>query len=516
MRGVALALASVLAVSLAATDPADARSKRHKPHRAAKVERYAPPYASIVIDANTGAVLQSENADAPRFPASLTKIMTLYLLFERMEAGKIKPTTELPVSEHASIQAPSKLALKPGETISVENAIRAVVTKSANDVAVVIAEAIGGSEPEFARLMTKKARELGMTRTTYHNASGLPNDEQVTTARDQALLGKAIQERFPKYYRYFSTLSFSYRGHAMRNHNKLLGVVEGVDGIKTGYTNASGFNLVTSMRRGGRHIVAAVFGGRTGKWRDARMKDLIGKYIKVASLEKKTPGAPKPAPDDTDKVASVPAMSYAPVAAAAQTASAMPMVPATPAPVMTTPAVGSTEPIKPNAVKTVKVKASTMKVLGVASPPANDQRMGPPSAMPVNVTTISTVKSAEHALPPPPGAKPGILGTLPRQALEAQNSVPAEAAQQSRAHAAGGWMIQVGAFDDERDAKQRLAAARSKAERLLGQADPFTERVDKGERTLFRARFAGLDKDGAESACKQLKRGEIPCMMLKN
>jgi D-alanyl-D-alanine carboxypeptidase len=136
--------------------------------------------------------------------------------------------------------------------------------------------------------------------------------------------------------------------------------------------------------------------------------------------------------------------------------------------------------------------------------------------MPVNVTTISTVKSAEHALPPPPGAKPGILGTLPRQAIEAQNSVPAETAQQSRAHAAGGWMIQVGAFDDERDAKQRLAAARSKAERLLGQADPFTERVDKGERTLFRARFAGLDKDGAESACKQLKRGEIPCMMLKN
>jgi D-alanyl-D-alanine carboxypeptidase len=316
----------------------------------------------------------------------------------------------------------------------------------------------------------------------------------------------AIQERFPKYYRYFSTLSFSFRGHAMRNHNKLLGSVDGVDGIKTGYTNASGFNLVTSVRRGGRHIVAAVFGGRTASWRDGRMRELIGKYIRVASLERKDQKlAPKPAADprDSDKVASA---EPAPV----HTASAVPMPVAMPS----GPAPGSTEPIKPNAVKTVKVKASAMRVIGTASPPANDSRMTPPSAMPTNITTVGTIKSeTPAALPPvPPGTKPGVLGVLPAEAAAARNSVPADMHVPPR----GGWMIQVGAFDDEGDAKQRLAAARSKAKDVLRQADPFTERVDKGERTLYRARFAGLDKDEAETACRHLKRGEIPCMLLKN
>ena len=160
----------------------------------------------------------------------------------------------------------------PGQTIAVEDAIRALVTKSANDAAVVVAEAIGGDEDTFARMMTRKARALGMSRTVYANASGLPDDEQITTARDQATLGRAIQDRFPRYYRYFATPAFVYRGHAMRNHNKLLGRVEGVDGIKTGYTRASGFNLVSSVRRGNRHIVAVVLGGASGGARDARMR----------------------------------------------------------------------------------------------------------------------------------------------------------------------------------------------------------------------------------------------------
>ena len=165
------------------------------------------------------------------------------------------------MSDHASQQAPSKLGLRPGQTLSVEDAIRALVTKSANDAAVVVAEAIGGDEETFARMMTRKARALGMARTVYDNASGLPDEDQLTTARDQATLGRAIQDRFPRYYRYFATPSFAYRGRAMRNHNKLLGRVEGVDGIKTGYTRASGFNLVSSVRRGNRHVVAVVIGG---------------------------------------------------------------------------------------------------------------------------------------------------------------------------------------------------------------------------------------------------------------
>ena len=209
--------------------------------------------------------------------------MTLYLLFERLESGKMKLDTEMEVSEHASEQAPTKLGLRPGQTIRVEDAIKGLVTRSANDAAVVIAEAIGGDEDDFAKLMTRKARALGMSRTTYVNASGLPDDDQVTTARDQATLGRAIQDRFPRYYRYFATNAFNYHGHSIRNHNHLLGSVEGVDGIKTGYTRASGFNLVTSMRRGNRHLVGVVLGGRSGGSRDAIMRSLLAENLEKAA-----------------------------------------------------------------------------------------------------------------------------------------------------------------------------------------------------------------------------------------
>ncbi len=176
------------------------------------------------------------------------------------------------MSAHAAAQAPSKLGLKPGDSIRVETAIKAIVTKSANDVAVVIGEALGGDEPSFARMMTAKAHALGMTHTTYHNASGLPDDAQVTTARDQAILGRALQDRFPQYYHYFSTRAFDFRGRTVRGHNHLLGNVAGVDGIKTGYIRDSGFNIVTSVHRGNRYIVAVVFGGRTARARDARVE----------------------------------------------------------------------------------------------------------------------------------------------------------------------------------------------------------------------------------------------------
>ena len=235
----------------------------------------AAPYADIVVDGNSGKVLHATNPDARRHPASLTKIMTLYLLFEKLEAGKLKLNTPLKVSEEAAEQSPTKLGLKAGSTIQVEDAIKGMVTRSANDAAVVVGEAIAGDEEEFAKLMTRKAHALGMTRTVYRNASGLPDDDQVTTARDQAILGRAIQERFPRYYRYFSLPSFKYRGRAMRNHNKLLGRVNGVDGIKTGYTRASGFNLMTSAKADGRQIVSVVLGGRSGASRDKIMTDLV-------------------------------------------------------------------------------------------------------------------------------------------------------------------------------------------------------------------------------------------------
>ena len=189
---------------------------------AAHAEKYSPPTASIVVDGNNGAVLQASNPDGLRHPASLTKIMTLYLLFERLEAGKIKIDSPLKVSEYASEQAPTKLGLRPGQTIAVEDAIKAIVTKSANDAAVAVAENLGGDEGRFVKLMTQKARDLGMTRTTYTNASGLPDDAQITTARDQALLGRLIQKRFPRYYKYFSTESFVYHGGEARVNSVLM------------------------------------------------------------------------------------------------------------------------------------------------------------------------------------------------------------------------------------------------------------------------------------------------------
>ena len=235
----------------------------------------AAPYAAIVIDAATGEVVHARSADEPRFPASLTKIMTLYLVFEAVQTGRLSWSETLPVSRHAASMPPSRLGLRPGERIRLDDAVMALVTKSANDAAVVVAEAVGGTESEFAELMTRRAGALGMTSTRFRNASGLPNKAQVTTARDMARLGRAMIRDFPREYGLFATRSFDYRGRTLRNHNALLGKVVGVDGIKTGYIRASGYNLVASAERDGRRVVGVVIGGRSGKSRDAKMVELL-------------------------------------------------------------------------------------------------------------------------------------------------------------------------------------------------------------------------------------------------
>ncbi|MDN5925466.1 MAG: D-alanyl-D-alanine carboxypeptidase [Hyphomicrobiales bacterium] len=240
-------------------------------------------YAGIVIDAKTGKTLYKSHADAPRYPASLTKMMTLYLAFDALESGRIVESTKIPVSHNAASEVPSKLGLRPGQTITVEQVILALVTKSANDAATAIGEFLGGSEAGFARMMTEKARQLGMSSTTFRNANGLPDKAQKTTARDMARLGMALRDHHPRYYGYFTTKSFKYKGRRFGNHNKLLGRVKGVDGIKTGYTNASGFNLVSSVEVRGRSLVAVVMGGRTGRSRDAHMRHLISRYLPKAS-----------------------------------------------------------------------------------------------------------------------------------------------------------------------------------------------------------------------------------------
>ncbi len=281
--GGGIALAAALAMVAIGGQAAEAKGHPRPHKRAVHGASYHPPYAAIVVDDNSGQILHESDPDSPRHPASLTKVMTLYLLFGEIEAGRLQLDSQLPVSAHAAIQNPTKLGLKAGQTIKVDDAIRGIVTKSANDAAVVVAEAIGGTEAEFAAMMTRKARALGMANTTYVNASGLPAEEQITTARDQATLGRAIQHRFPVYYGYFALPSFAYRGRAMSNHNSLLRTVEGVDGIKTGYTEASGYNLVSSMRRGLRRIVGVVLGERSNGTRDTRMRGLIEHCIVQAS-----------------------------------------------------------------------------------------------------------------------------------------------------------------------------------------------------------------------------------------
>ncbi len=574
------------------TDVAEARRKRGKKakHHHARVS-YAPPFSSIIVDANSGSTLQANNADAPRFPASLTKIMTLYVLFERLESGKMKLDTEMKVSEYASEQAPTKLGLREGQTITVEDAIKGLVTRSANDASVVIAEAVAGSEDEFAKLMTRKARALGMSRTTYRNANGLPNPEQVTTARDQAVLGRAIQDRYPRYYRYFATNAFVYRGKSIRNHNRLLGKVEGVDGIKTGYTRASGFNLVTSIKRGNRYLVGVVLGGRSGGSRDAIMRNLLAEHIERGATRRTiaaiTEGAPVQVADADEAPAATPvrvaakpetrpeirpvesktvelkptagsdfdsegnparrsiepmqlaSAASAPAAAPAQTATATPqqrMAPLTNGVISSQalpPIPGSTEPMTPVRVKTLQVKAGQVKVASAGPTQIVPQAAVAPAQAanaPAETSRSNSLAKSDLApLNPNHGKGTGILGTLPAGAMAyadparpAPAVAPVTAPAKQQAETAkpsirpGSWIIQVGALESEAEAKTRLSEARDHARGVLGKAEPFTETVAKGDRQLYRARFAGfVDKDKAEAACKTLKRSEISCFAMK-
>lgn len=614
LRVCVLGLVTLTTAILATSDSAEARGYRHRyarhhvSHEAR--ESYSPQFASIIVDGNSGAVLASNNPDGSRHPASLTKIMTLYLLFERLESGKMKLDTEMDVSEHASEQAPTKLGLRPGQTIKVEDAIKGLVTRSANDAAVVIAEAIGGDESDFAKMMTRKARALGMTRTVYRNASGLPDDDQVTTARDQSTLGRAIQDRFPRYYRYFSTSVFNYRGQSIRNHNHLIGSVEGVDGIKTGYTRASGFNLVSSMRRGNRHLVGVVLGGRSGGSRDAIMRNLLAENLEKAATtrtvaaitERNTADAntdmaeADAASRPTEMVqvngavtaaAAEPAMAalQAPRPAApakpslmAAAAAALPQPPAKPeqarleqqarpepAPftngvIQTQPIAaipGSAEPMKPVRVKTVQVKAGPMKLAAAgpsqpATPITNAIPQGRAEAAETSNAVVARAETTKTEMtkpemPPQPanhGTGNGILGVLPAasvpsspsQAATSQASSsqalayadPAPRAQPQTVQQNGaikpaaavahtGWIIQVGALESETEAKQRIDLARNQARGLLSKADPFTEPVvAKDSRKLYRARFAGLERDQAEAVCKTLKRADISCITVRN
>ncbi|MFK8251072.1 D-alanyl-D-alanine carboxypeptidase [Ancylobacter terrae] len=556
-------VALALAVACAGVAEAKPKSKRAAAKKATVTRTVAAApgnwkrgYADFVIDAKTGKVLHEENADELRHPASLTKIMTLYLLFEQLDAGRMKLDTEMPVSAYAASQQPSKLGVRPGTTVDVDTAIKALVTRSANDVSVVIAEQIGGTSENFARMMTRKARALGMSRTTFRNPNGLPHPEQVTTARDFVTLGRAIQERFPRYYPYFAIRSFNYRGVAVGNHNKLLGRVQGVDGIKTGYTNASGFNLVTNVNTDGRHVVAAVFGGSSGGARDARMAALIKDALPRAYAGRPTvtPVAERAVPveDEAPAVAAAPAPAAKPVIALGNAprvamASAAPlpepvqaeMEPATTASIPPAPA--------PKAAATIAMVRPAAPVAAPAPVPAaktvtSAELPAPGSAAPIVPRPVKTVAVARPAAPTATlSNQPGVLGTLtfsggettarraapvqvasagqiqiPSQALAPQPA-PARPAAPVAAAPKGGWGIQIGAFGSEADAQAQLAKAKSSASGALGRVDSYTQTASKGSTQIVRARFAGFDAEAAaQNACKALKRSDFSCMVFRN
>lgn len=493
--------ASLLVAALA--DPAEAR-RRHQGHHA-RAGGYNPPYAAMVVDAKTGRTLYAQNEDAIRHPASVTKVMTLYLLFEQLERGRLRLDSELRISAHAARQAPSKLGLDPGETIEVDDAIKAVVTKSANDIAAAIAENIAGSETAFAEQMTRKARQLGMSRTVYVNASGLPDTRQVTTARDLIALGRAIQDRFPKYYAYFSTNAFAYGGAVHRNHNRLLGRVEGMDGIKTGYTRMSGFNLLTSVRTDNRHIVAVVLGGRSAASRDRQMADLIDTYTDRAFAGARTAA---PVGESVAAVATEPAEQPQKVEKVADKASEKPAK-------AVKIALADDESATTAAVAPVVLKASAKAVEA-------------PSARPV----VASVAGGSTTTPSSPlrwtvGAQPGrttsnvkVAKTETRDPkTETKTETKAETNSEPKAvvpkSAQSGWLIQLGATDDEGKAREILQRAKARGQRALAKADGFTEKVSKGGSTLYRARFSGFDEEDAQSACKNLKRDGFSCFAVK-
>jgi D-alanyl-D-alanine carboxypeptidase len=526
-----------------------------------------PAFSSIVVDANTGREIYGVNENGLRHPASITKVMTLYLLFEQLDKGALTLQSRIPISEHAAAQEPSKLGISAGDSLSVDEAIKAVVTRSANDVAVAIAEAIGGDESTFAQMMTRKAHALGMSRTIYRNASGLPNDEQITTAHDLTVLARATEERFPKYFHYFSTHEFDYAGEIIGNHNHLLGRVDGVDGIKTGYTRASGFNLLTSVHRDGRSLVAVVMGGRTGGARDRMMEQLIADHIAEASTGGHTatmiadnePPAANAAPfvaplavqsgRATSVVASYsPAVRTRPAAeergegdnSADEDEDVAPRSPILPKPVArptSTPVVAS----EPKRIDRVIVEPARIERTAAVEPahaaaeparvehaavvePARVERTSPvdpralgwvkgPDAV-AGTAKGAPIAKEQPASKPLSAAAPASAWRRPQEArTEASRNGETQIARAEDAHVEGktGWIVQIGATDNAGKANDLLIRARAQNRSTLAAATSVTEKVRSRAGFLYRARFAGLDAASADQACRSLKRSGFTC-----
>ena len=499
-------------------------------------------YAAIVVDTATGKVLYQANPDARRYPASLTKMMTLYVLFEELNRGRFKLSTPLRVSALAQRQSPTKLGLRAGETITVEDAIKGLITRSANDAAAVIAENVAGSVPAFAERMTRTARAIGMTNTRFRNANGLPDPGQYTSARDMMKLGVALQVRFPQYYPLFSIRSYTFRGRTIGNHNNLLGRVNGVDGIKTGYVNASGFNLVTSVKRDGRKIVAVVMGGKTAAQRDAHMVQLINTYLPKASrsrgyddqLVADVLSAPKVAAAS----APAPAEPAAPVATAALPPHPAPMprpmmasmdTTADPDPAVVTASVApaAAAPMPPMAPAAMPEEVAEALAPAAAPAPTSLATATLPASL-ANAHLPSSAAEAFADIGPAPQGDPmaDLVARVDahsrrsaKKNVEVASAAPAnvmtDAPAPSTAARQSGWYIQIGAVGSKAAAMDLLDKAKSAAPQLAA-ASPLAEPVSKGGSTVVRARFGGFENEkAANRACAALKKNDFACFTIR-
>ncbi|EAU42793.1 hypothetical protein FP2506_08126 [Fulvimarina pelagi HTCC2506] len=444
-------------------------------------------YAGFVIDANNGKVLYEDRADEYRYPASLTKMMTLYLTFDALSKKRISLTDKMPVSRYAAGRPPTKIGVPAGKTLQVEEAIYSLVTKSANDASVTLAEYLAGSESSFAEMMTRTAHKLGMTKTTYKNANGLPDSGQRTTARDQAKLGIALREHFPQYYKYFSTRSYSFRGRRLGNHNRVLGRMTGVDGIKTGYINASGFNLVSSIKRDGKSLVAVVMGGRSGRSRDNHMVDLLQRTLPKAS--RSDTGALIAARPNTD---------------AGLTVASVGVLPKT----------GPMPDMRPAQV----LSADERIALAYETSAGEAGSLPQPTSRPVRgrqalANALVGENRSQKLLIPAASAANALAAPVPSNRdidPTYTGSIGSRAAAPASPNSA--WVVQIAASPDVETATGLLAEAKRKVGSPLASAQPFTEPVSKGTQTLHRARFAGFEtKDSAWDACAALKRADYAC-----
>lgn len=440
---------------LCASLPSDAQAK--------KKYVYSPPKAAMVVDGYSGRILYASNADKPRYPASITKVMTLYLLFEQMRDGRMNFKTRLKVSAEAASRPPSKLGLKPGSTISVKDAVYALVTKSANDVAAVVAENIAGSESAFARMMTQKARAMGMTNTTFRNASGLPDSKQVTTARDLITLGRRMRTDFPKLSKVFSTRYFTYGKRKFRNHNRLLFSYEGMEGMKTGFTRASGFNLLACSRRKDKYLLAVVLGGRSGKARNALMRRLLDKsWAKAVVLN-----------------------AY--------------------------------KKSKPMAIAGV---VHDFDNLPERNPAFHDVDFGPaPRISEEEVAEIELAVAEEGN--DEPVVESEQIETAASLAAETKSVAPQKVVSQGSGQDAasltppGPYHIQVGSFLSPKLAETQLVSVSQKANSMLRGHGGHTVRGEVKGKSYYRARYSSFSRSNATRTCAALKKIQIDCLVVR-